>query len=83
MKLNKIHIDTENNLKLQDQLYQQILNELTQVNTEQKIIWQDTELLCLRTKQGVIKIKEWEEKFQKYACWKFTKKKEFHFDKYE
>lgn len=70
---------------LQEELYKEIISSLNCLDfkIDKEINWKDTALICHKTKQGVIKIKQWEEQFQKYACWRFTKKEELNFDNYE
>jgi len=85
INLSRITIPTDNNLKLQKELSEYIFNSLNSSDFKEivKIEWRDNILFCSKTKQGVINIKQWEEQFKKYACWRFTKKKELSFDNYE
>jgi len=70
---------------LQEELNKEIIFSLKDLGfkIDKEINWKGAILLCHKTKQGIINIRQWEEQFQKYACWRFTKKKELSFDKYE
>ena len=63
INLSRITIPTDANLKLQKELNNHILNSLNSSNFKEiiKLEWRDNILYCSKTKQGVIKIKQWEE----------------------
>jgi len=83
--LGRIQIPTEDNLILQKEMYDLIVEELSgkEVKEDIKIEWRGNNLVCHKTKQGVIKIRQYDEDFKKYAHWRFTKRKEFNFDEYK
>ena len=85
MDLGRLQIPTEDNLVLQEELYKSIIEELNgkEIKEDVEIEQRDNKLICHKTKQGVIKIRQYDEDFKSYAYWRFTKKKEFNFDEYK